>query len=291
MHPSTWSVWQAVNGPNDGGNTADLWGLVYTDISSSGTGVLTFPKRYYVMGNYSKFVRPGYEVIGNSDPNTFTAYNPATQTLVLVATNPGTSDEQVSYDLSGFATTGSSATPYQTDATENLAQLPGAAVSGGQLAATLPAQSVTTYVLPNTVYPGVLPSGPAVQYGPQMQVFGRTGTGATNSDVYTPGTGWSGWQNLGGNLADDPTAIQFGNQMQVYGRAADGSTWSDVYTPGSGWSGWQSLGGVVATDPTAVRYGVQMQVFARAADGSEFSDVYTPGSGWSGWQNLGGNLT
>jgi hypothetical protein len=38
-------------------------------------------------------------------------------------------------------------------------------------------------------------------YGQQMQVFGRASGGGTWSDVYTPGSGWSGWNSIGGNLA------------------------------------------------------------------------------------------
>ena len=290
MHPAAWVAWQGADGPEDGGDIDDLWGLVWTDISPSGDGALTFPKRYYVMGNYSKFVHQGARMIGNSDPNTFTAYDPASQSLVIVATNPGTSSEQVSYDLSGFAATGGSASAYQTDATENLAQLPAAGISDGQLAVSLPAQSVTTYVVPNVAYNSTLASASVTQQGAQLQVYGRTAAGATYSNAYTPGSSWSGWQDLGGVLADDPTAIRYGQETQVYGRASGGAVYTDVDTPGSSWSGWQDLDGDLASDPAAIQYGTQMQVFGVTADGSATSDVYTPGASWSGWQGLGGNL-
>ena len=87
-------------------------------------------------------------------------------------------------------------------------------------------------------------------YGSQMEVFGRDSAGATYSDVYTPSSGtWSGWQDLGGTIDNNPVAIvydtsQNGDQMEVYGRAANGQTYSDVWTPSTGkWSGWYSLGG------------------------------------------------
>ncbi|GCE24458.1 hypothetical protein KDK_82580 [Dictyobacter kobayashii] len=55
-------------------------GLVSTDSN----GNLVYPSRYYAMGNYSKFVRPGYKMIDNSDGNTFSAYDAGSNTLVLV---------------------------------------------------------------------------------------------------------------------------------------------------------------------------------------------------------------
>jgi hypothetical protein len=133
-------------------------------------------------------------------------------------------------------------------------------------------------------------SSPVVQFGQQVQVFGRTSAGVTNADAYTPGSGWSGWSSLGGTLADDPTAVPYGKQMEVFGRAANDHTYSDVWTSGSGWSGWQDLGGTIVSDPVAIQYGSQMQVYGRAANGHSYSDVYTPGKGWSGWNDLGGVL-
>jgi hypothetical protein len=40
----------------------------------------------------------------------------------------------------------------------------------------------------------------AVQYGTQMQVWGRAANGQTYSDVYTPGKTWSGWKSIEGDL-------------------------------------------------------------------------------------------
>lgn len=197
LHPSSWVSWQGADGPDNGGNIDDLWGLVWTDISSGGNGTLTFPSRYYVMGNYSKFIRPGYRMIQNTDPNTFTAYDPGTQSLVIVATNPNASSESLNYDLSGFTSTGSQASAYQTDATENLATLSPAAVSGGSLAVTLPADSVTTYVLPDTTYTGA---------NSQVQVDDAdTGTGA-DQWAYTG----SGWQHCSGSACGDPQDLYDG---------------------------------------------------------------------------------
>jgi O-glycosyl hydrolase len=146
LHPSAWVAWQAVNEAK--GSPNDDWGLAYRDSNNT----ISYPTRYYAMGNYSKFVREGYQMIGNSDANSFTAYNSSTNSLVIVTTNSTTSSESVSYDLSAFGTLGTTATPYQTSATENLAQLPGISITNNTFSASLPAQSITTFVVPNVVY-------------------------------------------------------------------------------------------------------------------------------------------
>lgn len=146
LHPSTWVAWQAVN---EAGDTPDsVWGLAYRDSNNN----ISYPARYYAMGNYSKFVRPGYTMIGNSDANTFTAYNSSSQSLVIVATNSATSSSSVTYNLSNFSGVGTAATPYQTSATENLQQLSNISIANNAFSTTLPAQSITTFVIPNVVY-------------------------------------------------------------------------------------------------------------------------------------------
>ncbi len=138
-----------------------------------------------------------------------------------------------------------------------------------------------------------LESSPVSTYTQQLQVFGRDSSGATESDVWTPGQSWSGFKSIGGNITDDPTALEYdtsnyGQQMEVFGKY--GSTvYANVWTPSSGtWSGWKSLGGTIASDPVAIQYGTQMQVWGVQADGSVVSDVYTPGKTWSGFNSIGG---
>ncbi len=146
LHPSAWVAWQAVNELGD--SPDDDWGLAYRDSSNA----ISYPTRYYAMGNYSKFVREGATMIGNSDANSFTAYNSSTDSLTIVTTNSSTSSESVAYNLAAFSGVGTTATPYQTSATENLAQLSGISVANKTFTASLPAQSITTFVIPNVTY-------------------------------------------------------------------------------------------------------------------------------------------
>jgi glucuronoarabinoxylan endo-1,4-beta-xylanase len=109
-------------------------------------GVIMGGKRLYTLGNFSKFIRPGYSRIGVSDDGDVyvSAYKDAsTGKFVIVVVNQGVSQAKT-FGLNGFTAT--SVTPWVTSATRNLAQQPSVAVNGGSFIATLAAESVTTFV-------------------------------------------------------------------------------------------------------------------------------------------------
>jgi hypothetical protein len=162
------------------------------------------------MGNYSKFVRPGATVIGDSDASTLAAYDAGRSTLTLVTTNSSSSPENYSYDLSGFGAVTGSATPYQTTATEELDQLASVPVSNDTLTATLPAQSVTTFVIPGASYAG---PGAASEVDDAV-----TGTGPDQFDY-----SGSGWQHCSGSACGDPQDLYDGTTSWD-GQAGDSVT-------------------------------------------------------------------
>jgi glucuronoarabinoxylan endo-1,4-beta-xylanase len=129
----------------------------YWWVYSSGTGNSALwdkgtnapSKRLFVMGNFSRFVRPGYHRVATagSVPSgvLLSAYrNPADGTVVVVAANNNNSATPLSLFLPG--TPASSFTPWVTSASESLAQKPAVSVSNARLTHSLPAQSVTTLV-------------------------------------------------------------------------------------------------------------------------------------------------
>lgn len=298
LHPAAWSIWQAADGgtrPDEDGTCDDLWGLVCTNIEPNAPSphTLTFPKRYYAMGNYSEFVHPGYRMVAGSDPDTFAAYDEHGGTLVIVATNDARSPKPVTYDLSGFAAAGGTAVPHRTDLTSNLDTEPAIPVTGGRFSDTLPRRSVTTYVVKAAPGGGGSPFGrlAPVQYGQDMYVFGRAADHHVVVDHWGKGTGWSGWRDLGGNMSGNPVAAVFRNQVQVFAVGEDGHAHSDVLTQGKGWSGWQSLGGDLLGGLSAVPFGYQMQVVGVGVNGSAYQKVWDPATGWSPWHGLGGRLT
>jgi glucuronoarabinoxylan endo-1,4-beta-xylanase len=115
---------------------------------SGNTGSIA--KRAYVMGHYSRFVRPGYfRIDATHNPVsgvTVSAYqNTSSNTLVIIATNYTGSAVSQTFNLTN-APSFSTLTPTITSASLSLAAQSNVSVSGGSFTYTLPAQSITTFV-------------------------------------------------------------------------------------------------------------------------------------------------
>jgi len=70
---------------------------------------------------------------------------------------------------------------------------------------------------------------------------------------YQSGSGWSGWQSLGGALSSSPAATSPGSGLiDVFVRGTDGAVWYKDWN-GAAWSGWHSAGGQIpaGTGPAA----------------------------------------
>jgi glucuronoarabinoxylan endo-1,4-beta-xylanase len=134
---SAFLYWWFVSRRNNGG------ALVILDSPGATTYILN--KRLFALGNFARFVRPGYvriDCTANPAPGVFvSAYKEASSgTFVLVAINAG--QEPLTIDLlpKGFRAT--MLKPYVTDATRNLA----GEEAIGLKAMPLAARSVTTFV-------------------------------------------------------------------------------------------------------------------------------------------------
>lgn len=106
-------------------------------------------KALWVMGNFSRFVRPGYMRVSTSGnpPSgvSMTAYiNPSSRAIVIVAINTNTSTSNLPIFISGSAPC--TLVPWETSASSNLAQGSGVTVSNSRVSLTLAGQSVTTFV-------------------------------------------------------------------------------------------------------------------------------------------------
>lgn len=133
--------WQAVE-DMAGDNT---YGLLKANFTGAQNYVVT--KQYYAMANYSRYIKPGSIVLQSNDGATLATWNPASNSLTLVVHNDSSTTRSLSYDLSGFGAVGSQATRIETSAANNAATLSPVPVVGSSVTATLPAQSVTTFVL------------------------------------------------------------------------------------------------------------------------------------------------
>jgi glucuronoarabinoxylan endo-1,4-beta-xylanase len=132
---------------------ASAWLYWWYQTSSDNEGVLlstsSLTKRAYVMGNYAKFVRPGYVMVGvNGNTNTnllLSAFSATDGTVVVVAINKGSAAANVPITIAG-GTAPASCTPYVTSSSANIAAGTAVTVTGGAFTAALAATTVTSFV-------------------------------------------------------------------------------------------------------------------------------------------------
>jgi glucuronoarabinoxylan endo-1,4-beta-xylanase len=107
-------------------------------------------KRAYVLGQYAKFVRPGYyRIDATRQPQTGVSVSAfqdtPSSTLDIIATNYTGSPVSQTFNITN-APTFSTLTPTITSASLSLAAQSNVSVSGNSFTYTLPADSITTFV-------------------------------------------------------------------------------------------------------------------------------------------------
>jgi glucuronoarabinoxylan endo-1,4-beta-xylanase len=110
------------------------------------------PAQYYALGNFSKFVRPGYYRVDVSGASAASSSNPAViafsslkdGTVTIVVVNAGAA-HSLNFFVGGTAWP-ASVTPYVTTASSKLAAGTAIAVTAGRFSASVEAASVTTFV-------------------------------------------------------------------------------------------------------------------------------------------------
>ncbi len=114
-------------------------------ISIDGSNPPTLSKTFWILGNFSRFIRPGFVrmTTGTSPGGVFvSAYrDPSSDQFVIVAVNHNFSNVSMNFNVQSFWT--HEVTPYVTSASQDLAPMP---VTYLQNTQTLPARSVVTFV-------------------------------------------------------------------------------------------------------------------------------------------------
>ncbi len=134
---NAWLYWRFLESGDDEGLTAAI---------SGGNVAL----RAYMLGQYGKFIRPGYvRIDATHNPASgvsVSAYqNTSTNTVAIVATNYTGSDVSQAFTITNGPTF-PTLTPTTTSASLNLAAQSNVSVSGNSFTYTLPAESITTFV-------------------------------------------------------------------------------------------------------------------------------------------------
>lgn len=105
-------------------------------------------KQYYALAQYSRFIRPGYQIVSAGGAyNTLAAYSPAAKRLVLVTTSWEAGEDDL--DLSAFAGLPATVTAYRTtsDAQTNLREETVALSREKHIVNVTPARSITAYLV------------------------------------------------------------------------------------------------------------------------------------------------
>lgn len=136
---NAWHAWFLSDAPDYGGGTDNA---ALTDEHSN------YPKRAYVIGQWSKFVRPGWYRIGVNE-----SYNrllisafkdPQENSFAIVAVNPGRLPVTQTFSLEGFST--SAVTPWITSQKLSLSAQAVVSVTSGGFRYRVPGRSVVTFV-------------------------------------------------------------------------------------------------------------------------------------------------
>jgi hypothetical protein len=165
-HDSAFQWWVALSemiGSDPYARNDDGWndGLLYydPDYATNGNQTLYSTKRYYALGQYSKFVKPGavaHNVTGAPSGVEVTAYDlPHARTSsrggtpmgkwVVVVNNHNATDTALNLHFNS-RTPVKAKKAVRTSATEDWASVAKPAVRGGKASATLAPRSITTYV-------------------------------------------------------------------------------------------------------------------------------------------------
>ncbi len=108
LQPNAWVYWQPVEPdvPEYG------WGLInanYIDtrdqMSAEKTPLVRVNRKFYVYGQFTRYLRPGYQLIGIDEPNSIAAYDRGSHKLVIVKVT-GDAPETAQLDLSSFSAVG-----------------------------------------------------------------------------------------------------------------------------------------------------------------------------------------
>lgn len=106
LRPTAWFYWQPLE-------PGSAWGLVNGTFGDKVNPEAGAPKwvyyNFYAFAQFTRFLRPGQHIIGNSDKNSVVAYDAPKKQLVLITINYGNA-QHIRYDLSSLQDVGDSGT-------------------------------------------------------------------------------------------------------------------------------------------------------------------------------------
>ncbi|MFI9781427.1 RICIN domain-containing protein [Streptomyces sp. NPDC051956] len=235
LEPSAWVFWQPVedwDNMKPGGESAKggNWGEIQVSFSAGPDDTLeTCPvhtnTKFDTARNFTHYIRPGDHLIKTDDTSSTAAVTRGGNGAAVVHVNSTTSSRTVTLDLSKFATVrqGATVTPVVTSTAGKLAEQTPVAVTGRTASFTVPAQSVTTFVIKGVS--GVAKDAAALRKGRTYELTGvQSGKDLTVADggstlVIESGTGMAGQRWRLAQISGEGPANR---RRHVFTSAADG---------------------------------------------------------------------
>ncbi|MEU8244296.1 RICIN domain-containing protein [Actinoplanes missouriensis] len=155
LEPSAWVLWQPIEDADNMVAEGNLqWGSIHVPFDCDASDTLrTCPIRtntkYDTIQNFTHYIKPGDRVVKVSDTGTLAAITNGGTGVTAVHSNPATQSRAVTLDLSRFATVSRNATvtPVVTSAAGKLVKQPPTRIAGRKATVTVPAESVTTFLI------------------------------------------------------------------------------------------------------------------------------------------------
>lgn len=136
---AAWIYWQFAD-------NAGAWGFVNNRLDGRDPRY-RLTRKYHVMAQFSRFVRPGCQILQGSDDDSLVTYDRKQRQLVIVAVNDRFTSRTVTYELAGWNTTEGNVSAFRTSQQEDVASQPSLGLAGGKFLTVLPARSVTSFVI------------------------------------------------------------------------------------------------------------------------------------------------
>ena len=159
LRASSWILWQLIdnhiskngyNGKKDSG-MVDLnkgfWGVAVADHDKN---EIILTQKYYAFGQFSRYIRPGYTIIGAYN-GAVAAYDSDGKKVVIVVTNTAGNEKSTEFNLSALSTVGSKVSVIRTSGSMNKGEywteLEPLSNNGKGFIASLKANSITTFIV------------------------------------------------------------------------------------------------------------------------------------------------
>nr|PZN23569.1 MAG: alpha-L-arabinofuranosidase [Pseudomonadota bacterium] len=138
LQPEAWLDWQVAD-------PSRSWASLWLDDAAQTFMPL---KRFYMHAGFSRFIRPGAVFVDVDHRDMVAALSADSRTVTIVVRNGDTmASKGFTFDLTALPSVGTAVQVHRTSRTENLAPLDPIPIQNFSFVATLPAFSVTTFVV------------------------------------------------------------------------------------------------------------------------------------------------